>query len=170
MSLSGGTVATITAELDKGNDRYANITIVCGGNDADPTLANMPDIIEQYRRLMENALSRSRTEVVSSVLPRKQPNITTTENSDTLKAGRQILCEEMHIEFINIDDSFKLRNNPTNEGFYWPDTNNNGTIVHLNKQGTNRLAKNPKWICPKNYVAKQNSRQVTKQQRQRAKR
>ena len=69
-----------------------------------------------------------RTVIVSSVLPRKHQDMTTTENIDTLNAGLQILCEEMNIEFINNDDSFKLRDNTINEGFYWPDANNKEQI------------------------------------------
>ena len=83
---------------------------------------------------------------IATIPPRNVGEVTSCR-IDALNAALVEMCSEDGITLINNDETFKLRDGSINDGYYVQDG------VHLNKAGSNRLAKNLK-VNPKPEHAK----------------
>lgn len=134
---SGGTIDAIdniiTNELPK-DEHYHTMTLVVGGNDCattPPTPAN--EVIDKFAKLIDNAKTRAKSVVVSSVCPRmKEPEV--TETISLVNAALQVTCAAKEVTYADSASSFYLRDGNVNDGYLLKDG------VHLTNRATNKLA------------------------------
>ena len=74
------------------------------------------DVVEAYSSVIDTALVKARTVIVSSVYSR----LTTHETTSTINAvnaGLVSLCDEKNVTFINNTPSFTLSDGSVNDGY-----------------------------------------------------
>ena len=137
-SISSGKIRDVHNYLDSCDDGiYEEIAIVIGSNDCDETSrkpGEVQDILDSYASLLLSAKDKCSSVTVSSVCPRKKEK--TQKNIDLVNTGLKNLCEATECKYVDNDMSFKLPDGSINDGYLIPGD------VHLNMQGTNKLAKN----------------------------
>ena len=134
----GGTIATISKELDRAKD-YDQITLVIGGNDCDrqpPTPADT--IVKSYNDLIQKACMRANNVTVSSICPRLKTESTNSTIND-VNAGLVASCSDNDkVHFVDNTPSFMLADGSINDGYLHQDG------VHLTRSAVNKLARNLK--------------------------
>ena len=138
ISVSGGKIPTIHKKLNDLSCDYGRIVIMVGGNDCDSVNAEsserpVSDLLEDYRRLVNDARKCSTDVCIGTVCPRLKGQHV-TERIDALNAGLRVLSDEEQCSIVNNDECFKLSNGCANDGYILDG-------VHLNYAGTNRLVK-----------------------------
>jgi len=111
------------------NKKYSEITVIGGSIDIESKTAD--DIATDYQALIVSASMRTEKVSICSVLPRtdKQlPEITNKVNGEQRK-----ICQDEGHTFLDIDDSFHLRNGKINSACLLPDG------LHLTKYGVDSL-------------------------------
>lgn len=123
----------ITNDLPN-NEQYHSMTLVVGGNDCDttpPTPAN--DIVDRYAKLIDDAKTKAKSVIVSSVCPRIVKAAHVKDTISLVNAGLQVKCAEKEVTFADSTSSFYLRDGEVNDGYLWQDG------VHLTHRATNKL-------------------------------
>jgi len=122
----------VTNELD--TEGIKSLTIVVGGNDCDSIPPIPADkIVETYSNMIDDAKSKARSVIVSSVCPRlKSPEV--IDKITAVNAGLQVVCETKGVTFADSTSSFYLQDGSINDGYLLQDG------VHLTHRATNKLA------------------------------
>ena len=139
-SVSGGKVSDVLNIVRNSNSNVDQLITLVGSNDcAEPSRepGTVQDIMSTYDEPITIAKTKVRNVAVSSICPRLNAD-KAQECIDALNAGLQELCTARDCDFINQSASFQLGDGSVNDGYF----TNDG--VHLNRQGTNRIAKNLK--------------------------
>ena len=154
-SISGAKVKDVLDNVKGQQDHVDEIMLVVGGNDcneASRDAGDVQDILETYAALITAAKEKSEAITVSSICLRlTSPK--TQESIEALNAGLQERAANNGCKFVDNRATFILHDGTINDGYLLSDG------VHLNRQGTNRLAKN---IC---LVSKDNTNDITKTSR-----
>ena len=154
-SISGAKVKDGLDNVKGQQDHVDEIMLVVGGNDCNEASRDAGDvqhILETYAALITAAKEKSEAMTVSSIWPRlTSPK--TQESTEALNAGLQELAANNGCKFVDNRATFILYDGTINDGYLLSDG------VHLNRQGTNRLAKN---LC---LVSKDNTNDITKTSR-----
>ena len=154
-SISGAKVKDVLDNVKGQQDHVDEIMLVVGGNDcneASRDAGDVQDILETYAALIAAAKEKSEAITVSSICLRlTSPE--TQESIEPLNAGLQELVDNNGWKFVDNRATFILHDGTINDGYLLSDG------VHLNRQGTNRLAKN---LC---LVSKDNTNDITKTSR-----
>ena len=115
--------------------------IVVGGNDCSARTDPEPvdELLSQYKDMVSDTESKAGHIIIATIIPLIQDanmNIDVNGRIDALNVGLVSMCQENeNYTLINNDDFFKLKDGEINDGYFL----NDGT--HLNKKGSNRLAK-----------------------------
>ena len=135
--IRGGKIRDIHEQLKANTKDYKSISIVVGGNDCDSKSGTTPteELMSQYSAMVADARLQCPDVRLVTVLPR-DVGTDTTDRIDALNAGIVELSNNEGLILINNDETFKLKDGSVNDGYY------TGDGVHLNKAGSNRLAKN----------------------------
>ena len=147
--IRGGKIQDVHNKLKSNTTtQYNSISIVVGGNDCNSTAdaASVEDLAESYRSMVKDVKEHCSDVRIATIPPRNVGEVTSSR-IDALNAALVEMCSEDGITLINNDETFKLRDGSINDGYYVQDG------VHLNKAGSNRLAKNLK-VNPKPEHAK----------------
>ena len=75
-----------------------------------------PPAAETYSAVIDTAIVKARTVIVSSIYPRLTTN-ETTNTIDAVNAGLVSLCDEKSVAFINNTPSFTLSDGSVNDGY-----------------------------------------------------
>ena len=134
----GGTIDTVTKELERVKD-YDSITMVVGGNDCDSeTPVPAAKIVESYQQLIQKACQKANKVTVSSICPRMKSD-STHATINTVNAELLATCNDNdQVTFVDSTPSFMLSDGSVNDGYLLPDG------VHLTRPAVNKLAKNLK--------------------------
>ena len=132
--LPGARISDVTDELLRSELTYDKVTVVAGGNDCDDGV----DVIEDMTTLIITAkeISKGNQVAISSIYPRVR-----TGEAETIKICNiqlEELCKKESVTFCNNDANFCLADHTINDALF----KNDG--IHLNIQGSNKLAKNLK--------------------------
>ena len=178
-AIPGATISDIREDLDSYDEHFNSLTLVCGGNDIDNACSldleeeecddyvDLNEVKNDFSNLIDLAKEKARNVIVSSVIPRYRPSKPQLVGKiDLMNSALQMLCGEKNVSFINNDTNFKLPDETINEGFFYEDREEEGAWIHLNKQGTNRLAKNLELNCTGKDVTRRNVRRKTQQRTQ----
>ena len=139
-SVSGGKVNDVLNIVRNSTSHVDQLITLVGSNDcAEPSRepGSVQDILSIYDELITVAKTKARNVAVSSICPRLNAD-KAQECIDALNTGLQELCTARECDFINQSASFQLGDGSVNDGYFINDG------VHLNRQGTNRIAKNLK--------------------------
>ena len=134
----GGTIDTVTKELERVKD-YDTITMVVGGNDCDREIpVPAAKIVESYHKLIQKACQKANKVTVSSICPRMKSD-STHATINSVNAELLATCtDNEQVTFVDSTPSFMLGDGSVNDGYLLPDG------VHLTRPAVNRLAKNLK--------------------------
>lgn len=134
-SHSGATLTDITMRLKESKSNYDKLIICAGTNDCSKSTFNCLEAADQYRQMIVAAKTKTQELTISSVPPRTDKN----QNVERVKALNACLCTiamDTEVNFADNDPSFTLKDGSANDGYLQQDG------LHLNRQGTNRLAHN----------------------------
>ncbi len=132
--MSGARVETLKSELQKPEyhgiraDRIVLMTDTVNLMDAKDKPETIPDIIDKYFSLIDEAKAIAHHVTVSSVCPRLDDVRQLVEPFNT---HLQVLCEDKECDFVDHNPNFTLGDGSTNDGY-------------LTKTGLNKVAKNLK--------------------------
>ena len=90
-------------------------------------------VVEAYSAVIDTALVKARTVIVSSVYPRLTTN-ETTSTIDADNAGLVSLCDEKNVAFINNTPSFTLSDGSVNDGYQQDGVHLTTTAVIYNQR------------------------------------
>ena len=139
--IPGGRIRHIHQELRSCETYFSDVTILVGGNDCSARTDPEPvdELLSQYKDMVSDTESKAGHIKIATIIPRIQDanmNIDVNDRINALNAGLVSTCQENgNYTLINNDDFFKLKDDEINDGYFL----NDGT--HLNKKGSNRLAK-----------------------------
>lgn len=119
----------------KPRQKFKDITIVCGTNDAATNKPN-ENIIKDCEKLLQLAKERAVNVQVSSILPRLDEKVPDNKMED-LNSRLKTACEERGAVFINNDLSFKYADGSVDDSLLQPVDK-----LHLSHQETKRLLRN----------------------------
>ena len=137
--IRGANVKSLKKELGKFHGMsFQSVTHVVGTNDLhdikdDPT--KIPEVIEEYKSLMNETKAISEQVLVSSVCPRLDEVKPLVE---PFNVALRDACEEQNNDFIDSTNIFTLSNGDVNDGYLW------GRGPHITKPATNKLIRNLK--------------------------
>ncbi len=138
--MSGARVEEIKTKLQKPEyhaARLDRLVLIIGTNDlkdAKDKPDSIPDIVQKYSALIEDAKAISQYVTISSVYPRIDYVAELVEQFNT---NLQVLCEDKDCEFIDHTPIFTLGDCSINDGYL-----SQGKGPHLTKAGLNKVAKN----------------------------
>ena len=134
--LPGGKLADVKRKLEQQPSGFDTITVLAGGNDCDTSPPPSAEaVVEAYSAVIDTALVKARTVIVSSVCPRLTTH-KTTNTIDAVNADLVHLCDEKSVTFIDNTPLFTLSDGSVNDGYLQRDG------VHLTTTAINRVAKN----------------------------
>ena len=133
---------------DLEEDKFSSIVICVGTNDCSSDDFEAEAVTNKYRDILTEAklkVGDARRVKLSSVPPRCD-STETQKCIETLNATLVTVAEDEGVSFINNDETFKLCDGSTNDGYLLADG------IHLTSKGTNRLAKNMKLMVHPTHV------------------
>ena len=139
--LPGGHIKDVHDYLRKSHRTFKDVTILVGGNDCAARTDPEPveELLHKYKDMAVEANRLTQDVRVATVIPRIPRETDNTDIPDRIEAfnaGLVSMCQDSeHLELINNDDYFRLKDGEINDGYILQD----GT--HLTKNGTNKLAK-----------------------------
>lgn len=108
---------------------YKEIVVVGGSIDLETK--STTDIVEDYQALMVSTSLRAETTTFCSVLPRADKNL--ADKMEKLNEELQKVCANEGIKFVNVDDTFYLKNGRLNSACLLRDG------LHLSQYGVDNL-------------------------------
>ncbi len=117
-------------------DRIMLMTGTVNLTDAKDKPYTLPDIIEKYSTLIDEAKAIAHHVTVSSVCPRLDEGRQLVEPFNT---HLHVLCEDKECDFVDHTPIFTLGDGSTNDEYL-----TQGKVPHLTKTGLNKVAKNLK--------------------------
>ena len=137
-SLPGAEISDVLHRLNDTDDIFMDVTVCVGTNDCGKDDFVVGALTDTYRQIVTAAKDKvqdvSKVKVVS--IPPRSDNTSNQERVASLNASLCALAQETGAKFINNDPAFLLQDGSPNDGYLHQDG------VHLNLNGTNRLAKN----------------------------
>jgi hypothetical protein len=138
-SLPGARISTLKERLQNYHgSSYDSVTFHVATNDLDNIKdepEKIPDVIEEYKALIEDSKAITNSVIVSSICPRLDDASALVE---PFNAALRVVCDESNVKFVDHTPSFTLGDGVVNDGYIW----RNGP--HLTRPGVNRIAKNLK--------------------------
>ena len=135
-NVSRDKLADVKRKLEQQPSGFDTITVLAGGNDCDTSPPPSAEaVVEAYSAVIDTALVKARTVIVSSVCPRLTTH-KTTNTIDAVNADLVHLCDEKSVTFIDNTPLFTLSDGSVNDGYLQRDG------VHLTTTAINRVAKN----------------------------
>ena len=122
---------------DCSKESYSNITLVVGANDCagDAPIDDISHKLTQTQTIHHaKTMVKGGSVKVSSILPCLN-NTKVQAKIDEVNSAAYSICNELKVEYIQNDPSFRLADGDVNEGFYTDDGK------HLNQAGSRKLAK-----------------------------
>ena len=113
--------------------QYTNIVIVCGSVDLEKDKTH-EDIVSDFEAIMLSASLRADKTTVCGVLPRADKDL--NEKRVKVNDGLRIACENVNATYIDMDNTFLLRNGNVNVAHLVQDG------LHLSKHGVDILLRN----------------------------
>ena len=136
--LPGAEISDVLHKLNDTDDIFMDVTVCVGTNDCGKDDFVVGALTDTYRQIVTAAKEKvqdvSKVKVVS--IPPRTDDRSNQEKVASLNASLCALAEETGAKFINNDPVFLLQDGSPNDGYLHLDG------VHLNVNGTNRLAKN----------------------------
>ena len=134
VSQSGAKISNLRDKLNSHHgSSFDSITLHVATNDLESISEHpdkIPDVIEEYSKLIDDAKAMTSTVKVSSVCPRLDG---CSELVAPFNAALGVLCQESEVNFVDHTPSFTLSDGVINDGYIW----RNGP--HLTRPGVNRL-------------------------------
>ena len=158
--LQGAEVSDVLQRLNENDDFFMDVTVCVGTNDCsnDGNFTAVA-VTDTYRQLIDVASKKvqdiSKVKVVS--IPPRGDDPSKQERVASLNASLCNLAQETGAKFINNDPVFTLQDGTPNDGYMCRDN------LHLNVNGTNRLAKNMGLLVKEQFkgnVCKDNGVQI----------
>ena len=133
----GGKIADITAEIAKLPPKgHRMVTVVVGGNDCAARPAKPVDsIVNDYRTLIDTAISKAEQVTVGSICPRLTPD-DVIETITAVNTELSLLCAAKGVIYVDHTPAFTLGDGTINDGYLAWDG------VHLTHAALNKLASN----------------------------
>ena len=129
----GASIPDLQAALCKLPDekKFEEITVIGGSIDIETKSTD--EVISDYQALLVSTSERTEKSTICSILPRTDKNLTDKrkKTNDALKT----MCEKDGHTFLDMDDTFLLRNGSANKSFLLKDG------LHLTKDGLDNLIK-----------------------------
>ena len=137
INIPGARVNSVKKELDKlHGESFESVTHVVGTNNLcdikeDPN--KIPDVIEEFKVLVNGTKAVTSKVLVSSVCPRLDD---TKDLIEPFNVALQSMCEDCEVTFVDNTKIFTLSNGDVNDGYLW------GRGPQLTKPAVNKLVRN----------------------------
>ena len=141
LKTAGGHIKDVHDYLHQSHRTFKDVTILVGGNDCAARTDPEPveELLHKYKDMAVEANRLTQDVRVATFIPQilwDTDNTNIPDRIEAFNAGLVSMCQDSeHLELINNDDYFRLKDGEINDGYILQD----GT--HLTKNGTNKLAK-----------------------------